>query len=183
MVLNERDLSIHNKIQDAFLLFAMDTILVKDFKRIKRNNGVVTDDTFFRFFKKMFDPQNRGLIDTFCRINPGHLSDEELEIVASWKNAVHGRFLLFEYRRDYACFLSIKRPPIIYGVTGLQKPINELIVTKLPILVETILIPYKKRITHCGFLAHYEETIEMDNTIRLMLYHLEENKNVVMSLE
>jgi hypothetical protein len=54
--------------------------------------------------------EHRELIDQFVAENPAGLSPEELEIVASWKHALVGRFYIFRYLKKHTIFLSERGP-------------------------------------------------------------------------
>ncbi len=71
---------------------------------------------------------HRELIDQFVAENPAGLSPEELEIVASWKHALVGRFYILRYLKKYTIFLSATDKPYkAYGVLGLADPIEEVV--------------------------------------------------------
>jgi hypothetical protein len=54
--------------------------------------------------------EHRELIDQFVAENPAGLSPEDLEIVASWKHALVGRFYIFRYLKKHTIFLSERGP-------------------------------------------------------------------------
>jgi hypothetical protein len=49
---------------------------------------------------------HRELIDQFVTENPADLAVDQLEIVASWKHAVVGKFYVYRYLAKYTVFLS-----------------------------------------------------------------------------
>src|SRR5450631_2644959 len=59
---------------------------------------------------------NLDLIEFFVGENPVHLSDDELDIVRSWRHLIAGKFYVFRELAKYTVFLSITTPPIAYGV-------------------------------------------------------------------
>ena len=96
------------------------------------------------------------LIDQFIADNPAGLSSDELEIVASWKLALVGKFYIFRYLAKYTVFLSSGGSPNkAYGVLGLADPIEEVIGPYLPIMVNAVLLPFKGQIIYDGLLASY----------------------------
>ncbi len=100
--------------------------------------------------------ERRELIDQFVAENPAGLSAGELEIVASWKNALVGRFYIFRYLKKYAIFLSGGGSPNkVYGVLGLADPIEKVVGRYLPILCNAVLLPFNGRIIYDGLLAPY----------------------------
>jgi hypothetical protein len=52
-------------------------------------------------------------------------------------------------------FLSADRPPIAYGVLALSEPFEELVGPDLPVLTQTVLLPFKDRIVYDAILTGY----------------------------
>ena len=99
---------------------------------------------------------NRELIDQFVAENPAGLSPEELEIVASWKHALVGRFYILRYLKKYTIFLSAADKPYkAYGVLGLADPMEEVVGRPLPVLCNAVLLPLKQQIIYDGLIAPY----------------------------
>jgi hypothetical protein len=99
---------------------------------------------------------NRELIDQFVAENPAGLSPEELEIVASWKHALVGRFYILRYLKKYTIFLSAAdKPHKAYGVLGLADPMEEVVGRPLPVLCNAVLLPLKQQIIYDGLIAPY----------------------------
>ena len=70
------------------------------------------------------------LIESFVDENPAHLSDDELDIVRSWRHLVHGKFYVFRELKKYTVFLStdqpshrLRRPGPVATVRGLDRPL------------------------------------------------------------
>ncbi len=70
---------------------------------------------------------NVDLIQSFVDENPAHLSEDELDIVRSWRHLVTGKFYVFRELKKYTVFLSTTDPAIAYGVLALSQPFEELI--------------------------------------------------------
>jgi hypothetical protein len=96
--------------------------------------------------------EHTDLLQTFVVENPDHLSDEELDIARSWRHLVAGKFLLFRKLKNYTVFLSTSQPPIAYGVLALAQQFEELVGPDLPVLTETVLLPFKDKIIYDGLL-------------------------------
>jgi len=60
----------------------------------------------------------------FIAENPAGLSDADLEMAASWRYRVAGRFYILRYLKKHAVFLTEREPPQAYGVLGLVSPIQ-----------------------------------------------------------
>jgi hypothetical protein len=95
------------------------------------------------------------LIPSFVDENPARLPEDELAIVRSWQHLVAGKFYLFRELKQYTVFLSTDEPPVAYGVLALSQPFEELVGPYLPVLVETVLLPFKDRIVYDALLNAY----------------------------
>lgn len=94
------------------------------------------------------------LIEAFLKENPFHLSSEELNIVESWRHRIQSRFILVSHLKNYSIFLKDDEG-IAYGVLGLQDTLEAVLDSDLPIIVETVLLPFKDRIVYDGLLSPY----------------------------
>ena len=107
------------------------------------------------------------LIESFVHENPAQLSDDQLEIVLSWRHQVAGTFYIFRKLKNYMVFLSFGKLPVAYGVIALTEPFEELIGACLPRMTETVLLPFKDRIVYDGLLSGYN--ISFGGGIKRML--------------
>lgn len=98
---------------------------------------------------------NLGLIESFTAVNPAQLSDDELDIVRSWRHLVTGEFFVFRELKNYTVFLSTTSPAIAYGVLALSQPFEDLIGPYLPVLTQTVLLPFKGVIVYDGLMNSY----------------------------
>src|SRR5271166_1167593 len=95
------------------------------------------------------------LIESFVDENPAHLSDDELDIVRTWRHLVASRFYVFRELKKYTVFLSTTDPPIDYGVLALSQPFEDLIGPYLPVMTQTVLLPFKDKIVYDGLMSSY----------------------------
>lgn len=98
---------------------------------------------------------NLGLIQSFVDENPAHLADDQLEIVRSWRHLVNGKFYVFRELKKHTVFLSATSPAIAYGVLALSQPFEDLIGPDLPVLTQTVLLPFKGKIVYDGLMSRY----------------------------
>ncbi len=96
------------------------------------------------------------LIQSFVDDNPAHLSDDELDIVRSWQHLVAGKFYVFRELKKYTVFLSTEKQPVAYGVLALSQPFEDLIGPYLPVLTQTVLLPFKGVIVYDGLMSSYD---------------------------
>ncbi len=103
--------------------------------------------------------EHRELIDEFVAENPAQLTADDLEVVATWKHAVVGKFYIFRYLKKHTVFLtSGGSPNKAYGVLGLADPLEEVIGSHLPRLITTVLLPFQGKIIYDGLLSGYNIT-------------------------
>src|SRR5438105_1149634 len=100
--------------QDVELFFRLHrTLMFFVNQRLK----VVTDDIANADAFAALSPQVRlkvrdalnahvDLIESFVAENPAHLSNDDLDIVRSWRHLVHGKFYVFRELAKYTVFLS-----------------------------------------------------------------------------
>jgi hypothetical protein len=98
--------------------------------------------------------EHRALMDTFIQENPQGFSADELTIVESWKHCVQGQFYVFRHLKQYTIFLDADSPPKAYGVLALHDDFGDLF-PHVPILIETVLLPFKSQITYDGQCRYY----------------------------
>jgi hypothetical protein len=104
------------------------------------------------------------LIDSFVAENPFKFKHGELNIIKNWKNFVKDKFLIVSHTKDYTIFLKTDKEPKAYGVLGLYDEIWDIIGPYSPILVETVLLPFKGKIIHSGILHSF--SIQFGSGIR-----------------
>jgi hypothetical protein len=88
-------------------------------------------------------------IDTFIQENPQGFSAAELAIVESWKPCVQGQFYVLRHLQRYTIFLDAGSPPKAYGGLALHDDFADLL-PHVPILIETVLLPFKSQMTYDG---------------------------------
>jgi hypothetical protein len=92
------------------------------------------------------------LIDTFVGENPAQLTEDELSIVQSWKNFVAGDFYIDRFLKKGTIFITASEPSRVYVVLGLTDSLKDFFqhYQRPPILVKTVLLPFKGRIIYDG---------------------------------
>jgi Domain of unknown function (DUF6398) len=151
MLLSQQDAELFFKLHRSLLFFVNQRLRVvpdqpatsEEFGALAAEVAVKVRDAFVK---------RTDLIELFVAENPAHLSDEELLIVRSWQYLVHGRFYIFRELSKYTVFLSTGEPPVAYGVMALSQPFEELVGPELPVLVETVLLPFNDSIVYDGLL-------------------------------
>jgi hypothetical protein len=98
------------------------------------------------------------LLERFVAENPAQFSDEELEIVASWRDLAHGQFVALRQLKKHAVFVSTSEPHVAYGVLALTDTFDELFGGSWPVVLETVLLPFKGQIVYDSMMRAYRVT-------------------------
>lgn len=126
------------------------------------------------------------LIDSFIAENPFKFNQEELEIVRSWKKAVKGRFLVMKHTEQGAIFFEETKDPKVYAVLGLYDDLDKVIPKEyLPILIETVLLPFKGKIIYNGVFIPYNISFgrSIRNSFEMSFRESKSKYGVLTSLE
>ena len=98
------------------------------------------------------DASGRSLFN--ANENPYKISWEEMEIAGGGKRLVRGRFILVRLLKSHFIFLK-EDWYIAYGVPALQDDFETVLGPDLPIMLETVLLPFRDRIIYDGVLSAY----------------------------
>lgn len=96
-----------------------------------------------------------SLREAFMSENPAGLDQQDLSLVASWRQRRSGQFFVFRHLKSYTVFIDSSSPPKAYGVLGLLSPFEEVVGSYLPVLVEAVLLPFENKIIYDGLIAPY----------------------------
>ncbi|HUE69475.1 MAG TPA: hypothetical protein VMP01_01190 [Pirellulaceae bacterium] len=99
--------------------------------------------------------ENPQLLEKFVDENTLEFNDEELEIVAAWRDYQFGRFIVFRQLQKHAVFMTTQEPAAAYGVVALTDPIELLTGRRLPIFTECLLLPFRGRIVYDGLMNSF----------------------------
>ena len=97
------------------------------------------------------------LIDKY--INEAELAPDEIDILKKWKsNHKKGTFLIMKYLQEYAVAIAPNEEgeDRLYGIKGISSSVATTLLTELPIMVETVLIPFKSKIIYDSFMNAIE---------------------------
>lgn len=95
------------------------------------------------------------LIEVFVDQNPAHFPDDEIDIVLSWRRQVAGDFYIIRELKKHTVFLSTDKQAIAYGVLALTQPFEEMIGPYLPVMTQTVLMPFRDKIVYDGLMNSY----------------------------
>jgi hypothetical protein len=182
MKLNSDDVKLFYKLNWALLFYTNQKYpVIKNLKEPDFKNKPPAD--IKNLFEKLIS--HRELIDSFVYQNPFNFTEEELEIIKSWKNYVKSDFWVMAYLRDYTVFWKNSGEQKVYGVLGLQDNIRNVIPRALPQYVETIFLPFRGKIIYCGFINGYNVQIEGNLQIGLQEEYKKARRqhNIITSLD
>jgi len=86
------------------------------------------------------------------------LSEFELSLLKSWvKGYIKGRFILMGYTPEYAILMHPEENGAsrLYGVKGMTSSIAEITQQNPPIVIETVLLPFRDKIIYDSFIGSY----------------------------
>lgn len=148
MNLPDTDIPLFYKLYPSLLFFVNEKFHVVPGLSTPEEMRQSGHEQVYKVAQKLYD--NIHTIDDFIKENPFDFPTDELEIVASWKHFIRGRFYVYSHLKKYTVFLSSDEPVKAYGVYSLVDPIEDVIGPYLPVLVQTTLLPFKGKIVYDG---------------------------------
>jgi uncharacterized protein YecA (UPF0149 family) len=126
------------------------------------------DETLlFKIREKLWE--NPGIIGEFVN-SANSFSAEEIRLLQSWeKRRIKGQFFLVKYEPLHAIFMRMDKgeAPKLYAVKGMTSSIAEAMHRELPVMLETVLLPFGEKIIYDSFMASH--AISFGSGIRTML--------------
>jgi len=154
MLLTPLDVELFFRLHRALLFFVNQRLkVVADDVASPEEFAALSPEVRFKVREAFLN--HTDLLQSFVDENPAHLTEEELAIVRSWRHLVAGKFYIFRELKKYTVFLSTDKQPIAYGVLALSQPFEEMVGPYLPVLTETVLLPFKGMIVYDGLLNTY----------------------------
>jgi hypothetical protein len=154
MMLEPQDLQLFYRLHWTLMLFLNRRLqVIPDQLAVAEDFAALAPEVQLKFRDALL--ANLDLIESFVVENPAHLTPGELDIVRSWRHLVAGRFFVFREMKKYTVFLSATEPVIAYGVLALSQQFEALIGPDLPVLTQTVLLPFKDNIVYDGLLTSF----------------------------
>ena len=151
----ESDAKLFHKIMDSLLFFANKKLnIIKNCASMNELHKNEIEKTI-PIRKKVFS--DNKMIDEYLKENPDRLSDEEMQILASWKKSLEGEFMLARYEKEFALFLHSKLQRV-YGVKGITDSFKEKFEGYSPIMIKIRLLPFKDNLIYDGIFFPYQIT-------------------------
>ena len=152
MMLSNDDSTLFYRLNPALLTYANEQLgLLKGVTTVEKFMELVPEEKI-KVRNAFYD--NLKILEAFIDENPHGFTEEELGIIENWKHFVRSRFLVMAYHKKYALFQE-EGSSRIYGVLTLTTDFKEMLGRALPVLVETVLIPFQDKIIYDGFMLPY----------------------------
>ena len=120
--------------------------------------------------------------------NSDSLTEEEVALLKSWKKYyIKGQFVVAKYTPLYAVLMNVDtiEDSELYAVKGMTTSVSEAINRRLPVMLETVLLPFGDKIIYDSFMASYN--VEYGSGITDMLVReyteLENSHGIITSLQ
>jgi hypothetical protein len=144
----EREAFFRNWI--SLLAFVNDRYnLVENFGHPNSPVGIKPETTL-KIKTKLWE--NVKIIDEYIE-SVWDLPRYDLQILKGWKKKIEGTFIIIRHLKKYSVFMN---DDLLYGVIGISAPIFEVYPGELlPMVVETVLIPFGDRIIYDSIFNGY----------------------------
>jgi hypothetical protein len=126
--------------------------IVEDFPEIPMVENVNVQDAI-KIRNVMWNSPD--LLDKFIQINPAQLAENDLELAASWKDRFSSQFVIIRHLKKHSVFLRCDEQPDAFGVLGIISPLHEIVGHSVPVMVETVLLPFENKIIYDGLIIPY----------------------------
>jgi hypothetical protein len=154
MLLTQPDLGLFSKLHRTLMFFVNQRLKVVPHQIASPEElAALAPEVRLKVRDALLD--HMDLIQSYTAENPAHVTEEELAVVGPWRHLVAGKFYVFRELKKYTVFLSADEQPIAFGVLALSQPFEELVGPYLPVLTQTVLLPFKDRIVYDGLLNTY----------------------------
>jgi|GEM_PF-743316 len=167
MTLTQAELDQFYKIQPMLFAYAnqLNTFTkkfegVEEFFDIELKEKVTIRDWIYQ--------EKAWFIDEFIEKHRERLNSDDIEVARSWKDQIKDRFYLLKQLKKYVKILTIDHDNNIsraYGVYALTLPFDEFF--EIPTTIETVLLPYKDKITYDGFM--FQSNLYIGGSLRQSL--------------
>lgn len=151
--LSQAEAKLFHKLMDQLLFYANGQLnIIKNCNSMNEFYKNDIEKTIPLRTKIFSDNQ---LIDEYLKKNPDKLSQEEIQILATWKKSLEDEFYLVKYEHEYALFLHSKKQKV-YGVKGITDSFKEKFAGYSPIMIKIRLLPFRNNLIYDGIFFPYQ---------------------------
>jgi hypothetical protein len=152
--LDSKDLALFFKLHRSLMFFVNQRLqVIPEHVADPDDYSALSPECRFKVHSALI--KHLDLVEAFVDETPTRLSREELDIVLSWRHLVHGKFYVLRELKSFTVFVSTDAPPIAYGVVPLSQPFEQLVGPHLPVMVQTVLLPFKGQIVYDGLMSTF----------------------------
>lgn len=153
-VLKKEDIDLFYKLYSRLLCFVNQQAKVlpskllspTDFATLPLEERVKVRDVLYN---------QKEYIDQFLKTQSAEeLNSEERAIISSWNHFEIGKFFIYKHFKNHSIFLSDSGKGKAFAVSGIFDPLEGMFPYP-PVLVETVLLPFKDRIIYDGLMMGY----------------------------
>lgn len=185
---NPRTLPKNDAQQVFFLLQKLDTFVGKTSGIFKQKADEKKSVDINVLLKEVRDYwyKHPELIDQFIFMNDKELSEEQINIVCSWKQHVTGQFICIKYYKKHAIFVHNEKdfPTQYYAALAIVDDFDEMLPLNPPCILNVGLLPYKDIIIWDGLVQHYPFLIgpNMKQSLNDELQQYKREKKIISKL-
>ena len=97
--------------------------------------------------------ENKDIIDEFVMSGFKEMDEEEIEIVRSWKRAIHGKFIVDRHLKKGSILISVDNNEV-YVVKGIYSSWREMLGNyPVPQIAKATLMPFRDVVIHDGIVT------------------------------
>ena len=98
---------------------------------------------------------DKNIIKEYIKENSNNIDKETIQELENWNEKnINSKFILYKYEEKYTVLLGEEN---IYYVKGLKDTIKNIIPeNKVPIFIETVLLPFKGQIIYDSYIIKYD---------------------------
>lgn len=153
-ILGKEDIDLFYKLYAKLLCFVnkqanvlqSKLLLPDDFVKLSIEDRTKVRDVLYN---------QKEYIDQFIESQSAkELNSDELAIISSWNLFERGRFFIYKHFKKHSIFLPDSGKGKTFAVSGISDPLED-VFPDTPVLVETVLLPFKDRIIYDGLIMKY----------------------------
>jgi len=167
------------------LLDRVDRFAVLNLKIFKRNRRIVVENDLEArlIVRERWQRCSETVIENFIHAN-NDLSVAAIQLLKSWKKRLRANFVVVAYCPQYAVFYSVDDYKF-YGVVALTDGFDVMLPYKLPVFLETILLPYNEYIIWDGLVRASADVLDeiVTSTILDAYEEAKNNGEIITTLQ
>ena len=153
MKLSEQDVALFYKLYHSLIIyFSKRKIILNGLNELADIKKFPIEE-IFKIRNQLYNEPK--YIELFASENPMNFSSDELDIIKSWRYFIKDQFYIFRHLKNYSIFLQPQEETKAYGVVALTSSFEDMVGPWVPVMVETVLLPFKDRIIYDSLFHRY----------------------------